>query len=270
MRKIRLFSLYSGSTGNAFLLDADSVCILIDGGKSAKALCQAIQQCGKTPNDIQAIFVTHEHSDHIKALPVFLKKHPMPVHLPLACVYKLSSEPTAEPCLCPHPPIFTETVGDVRVTSFPTPHDSRGSVGYRFEIPTEAGVFTIGYATDIGYVTEAVEQGLFGCHAVVLESNHDLDMLWSGSYPHELKVRVASKRGHLSNGDCAAFAARLAENGTKSILLAHLSQENNTPDIAFDECYSNLANEGIHLQVASPDLVTELKLEELTPCSISP
>ena len=262
MRKIRLFSLYSGSTGNAFLLDADSVCILIDGGKSAKALCQAIQQCGKTPNDIQAIFVTHEHSDHIKALPVFLKKHPMPVHLPLACVYKLSSEPTAEPCLCPHPPIFTETVGDVRVTSFPTPHDSRGSVGYRFEIPTEAGVFTIGYATDIGYVTEAVEQGLFGCHAVVLESNHDLEMLMDGPYPYDLKLRVSSKRGHLSNTDSADFAARLCANGTKSVMLAHLSQENNTPETAYSEHLGQLASDGIRLCVADPDTVVELELPQ--------
>ncbi|MBE6632796.1 MAG: MBL fold metallo-hydrolase [Ruminococcaceae bacterium] len=266
MRRIRLFSLYSGSTGNAFLLDTESVCILIDGGKSAKALCQAIQQCNRSPDDINAIFVTHEHSDHVKALPVFLKKHPVPVHLPAACAYKLSTEPSALPHLCPHPPIHTETVGDVRVTSFPTPHDSRGSVGYRFEIPTEAGVFAVGYATDMGYVTEGVEQGLMGCHAVVLESNHDPDMLWSGPYPYDLKARVASMRGHLSNGDCAALAARLAENGTKSILLAHLSQENNTPDIAFDECYCSLANEKIRLQVASPDLVTELKLEERTLC----
>ena len=259
---VRIISLYSGSTGNAFLLDADSVCILIDGGKSAKALCQAIQQCGKTPNDIQAIFVTHEHSDHIKALPVFLKKHPMPVHLPLACVYKLSSEPTAEPCLCPHPPIFTETVGDVRVTSFPTPHDSRGSVGYRFEIPTEAGVFTIGYATDIGYVTEAVEQGLFGCHAVVLESNHDLEMLMDGPYPYDLKLRVSSKRGHLSNTDSADFAARLCANGTKSVMLAHLSQENNTPDTAYSEHLGQLASDGIRLCVADPDTVVELELPQ--------
>ena len=261
---IRFYSLYSGSTGNAFLLCANGACLLIDAGKSAKALCQAIRECGHEPEEIRAVLVTHEHSDHIKALPVFLKKHPVPVHLPEASAYKLAAEPSAAPCLCPHPPIYTQELEGIRVISFPTPHDSRGSVGYRFEIPTENGeVFTLGYATDIGYVSPAVEQHLMGCDAVVLESNHDLDMLWAGPYPHDLKERVASKRGHLSNPDSACFAARLACSGTKSIMLAHLSQENNTPEIAFDECFCNLATERVRLCVARPDAVTELKTEDI-------
>ena len=266
MKEIHAYSLYSGSTGNAFLLQCNGICILIDAGKSAKALCEAIRSCGRDPDEISAIFVTHEHSDHIKALPVFLKKHPIPVHIPQACAYKLECEPSAAEHLICHPPIHTEELNGIRITSFPTPHDSRGSVGYRIEIPTPNGVYRIGYATDIGYVSPSVKENLMGCHAVVLESNHDPDMLRDGPYPYDLKLRVSSKRGHLSNPDSADFAARLCENGTKSIMLAHLSQENNTPDTAYSEYLGQLATDRIHVCIAQPDAVVELELEEIGPC----
>ena len=266
MMGIHAYSLYSGSAGNAFLLDANGVCILIDAGKNAKALCAAIRATGHEPEEISAVFVTHEHSDHIKALPVFLKKHPIPVHLPLACAYKLEGEPSATPHLLPHPPIHTEEIGGIRISSFPTPHDSRGSVGYRIEIPTENGIFRIGYATDIGHVTDTVEENLMGCDAVVLESNHDPEMLMDGPYPYDLKLRIASKRGHLCNADSACLASRLCENGTKTIMLAHLSQENNTPDTAYSEYLGQLASDEIHIHVAAPDTVVEMKLEDIASC----
>ena len=266
MKNIRAYSLYSGSTGNAFLLEANGTCILIDAGKSAKALCAAIQASGHDPESVAAVFVTHEHSDHIKALPVFLKKHPIPVHLPLSCAYKLEIEPSAAPHLVPHPPIHTEEINGIRVTSFPTPHDSRGSVGYRIEIPTEDGTYRIGFATDIGYVSPAVEENLSDCHAVVLESNHDPDMLQYGPYPYDLKLRVASKRGHLSNPDSACFAAKLCEGCTRTVMLAHLSRENNTPDTAYSEYLGQIATDRVHICIADPDAVVEMELEELPSC----
>ncbi len=266
MTGIHAYSLYSGSAGNSFLLDANGVCILIDAGKNAKSLCAAIRATGHEPEEISAVFVTHEHSDHIKALPVFLKKHPIPVHLPMACAYKLTCEPSAEPHLLTHPPIHTEEIGGIRISSFPTPHDSRGSVGYRIEIPTPDGIYRIGYATDIGHVSAAVEKNLMGCHAVVLESNHDPEMLMDGPYPYDLKLRISSKRGHLCNADSACLAARLCENGTKTIMLAHLSQENNTPDTAYSEHLGQLAHEGIHINVAAPDTVVEMELEDTLSC----
>ncbi len=262
MKDVQVFSLYSGSTGNSFLICAGGLCFLIDAGKNAKSLCAAIRSCGHEPEEIQAVFVTHEHSDHIKALPVFLKKYPIPVHLPEACAYKLKDEPSALPLLRPHPPVHEEVLAGVRIVSFPTPHDSRGSVGYRMEISIPGGCFRIGYATDIGFVSPSVEENLTGCDAVILESNHDPDMLQNGPYPYDLKRRIASRRGHLSNPDSACFAARLCACGTKSIMLAHLSQENNTPDTAYSEYLSNLASDRIQLCVAQPDCVTELLLEE--------
>lgn len=262
-QQLHIYSLYSGSTGNSFLFSLPQGAVLIDAGKNAKALCEALKETGVAPEDIRAVFVTHEHRDHIGALPVFLKKHPIPVHLPLSCVYRFENQPAAEACLCPHPPIHTETVCGMRFTSFPTPHDSRGSVGYRIEILDEGGdgpVCCIGYATDIGYVSDTVEKALTGCQAVILESNHDPELLWSGSYPEDLKVRISSRRGHLSNPDSAALAAHLCATGTESLMLAHLSQENNRPEIAYEVCLASVGSDRVHISVAQPDEVTEMVL----------
>ncbi len=264
MKDIRIVSLYSGSTGNAFLISAFGTHVLIDAGKSAKKLCMALAEAGIAPEQLRAVFLTHEHNDHTAALSVFLKKHPLPVHLPAPCRRKLEDDPAIAPHLCPHPPIHTERVGCMTFTSFPTPHDSRGSVGYHIEIDRGEGLdpYRVGYATDIGYVTHEIEEGLYGCDAVVLESNHDIDMLLGGIYPEYLKERIFSRRGHLSNPDSAVLAARLCATGTKALLLAHLSQENNTPEIAYDECVSAVADASVEIAVAAPDRITELHLLE--------
>jgi len=258
---VRIISLYSGSTGNAFLVQAEGTAVLIDAGKNAKKLCAALADAGISPDEIGAAFITHEHSDHISALPVFLKKHPIPVHVQQASAYKLATEPSVAPCLCLHPPLYTEQVGALRITSFPTPHDSRGSLGYRIEIACADGrTLRVGYATDIGFVSAEIEEALTGCDAVILESNHDPDMLMTGPYPYDLKLRIYSRRGHLSNADSAALAARLCATGTRALMLAHLSRENNTPDLAYDECFGAVGDEGVRICVAQPDQITEVRL----------
>lgn len=261
MTDIHVYSLYSGSTGNASLIVAGETRFLIDAGKNTKSLLAALATCGVDPSELSAIFLTHEHGDHVKALPVFLKKHPLPVHLPQGCLPPLAADPTVSPHLRPHPPIHTEVLsGGVTVTSFPTPHDSRASVGYRIEIPREDSFFRIGYATDVGTVTAAVEQGLLGCEAVVLEANHDPEMLVCGPYPEPLKDRVASRYGHLSNPDCALLAAKLCENGTRSLMLAHLSEVNNTPACALNEVEMTVGASALRISVADPKAVVELEL----------
>ena len=119
--------------------------------------------------------------------------------------------------------------------------------------------------TDIGHVSETLRAGLTGCEAVVLESNHDVDMLMDGPYPYDLKLRIRGKRGHLSNRECADLAAELAGQGTTHFLLAHLSEENNHPDIAFDETFSALAGYETTLRIASPNAVTMLVGEADSP-----
>ena len=260
MKNIRIISLYSGSTGNSFVISAPCGTLLIDAGKNAKRLHGALCEVGIDADSIGAILVTHEHTDHISALPVFLKKHPIPVHIANGCAYKLLPHPSVEPLLNMHPPIYEDSICGMRVTSFPTPHDSRASVGYRIEIPDEDGniAYRIGYATDIGYVSPEIEEALTGCDAVILESNHDYDMLMTGPYPYDLKKRIASRRGHLSNPDSAALAARLCAKGTKKLMLAHLSQENNAPDLAYDECVSTVGDADVAVFVAHPEIPTEM------------
>ena len=267
MTDTHVYSLYSGSTGNAFLIVSGDTRFLIDAGRNAQALTAALTVCGVDPDSLCAVFLTHEHCDHTRALPVFLKKHPLPVHLTAACVPALEGDPTVSPLLHPHPPLHTEVLpGGITVTSFPTPHDSRGSVGYRIEIPEETGFFRIGYATDMGTVTPAVEAGLTGCQAVILEANHDPEMLVCGPYPEPLKARVASRWGHLSNPDCAVLAARLCEHGTRALMLAHLSETNNTPACACSEVEMTLGEGALHLTVADPCAVVEMDLGGCVPC----
>ncbi|MBQ9132298.1 MAG: MBL fold metallo-hydrolase [Clostridia bacterium] len=264
MSAVRVISLYSGSTGNSFAIVAPQGTLLIDAGKNARQLNLALSRAGIDPDTVRAVLVTHEHSDHISALPVWMKKHPVPVHLQAACAYRLEGEPSVAPFLCPHPPIYSCEICGMRVTSFPTPHDSHGSVGYRVEIPTADGkCYSIGYATDMGYVSREVEESLTGCRAVILESNHDPEMLMCGPYPYDLKRRIASRRGHLSNEESAVLAARLCAGGTKGLMLAHLSQENNTPDTAYDACVSAVGDSDVQICVAQPDEITELMLEEI-------
>ena len=252
--------LYSGSTGNAALLTAGDRSILIDAGRSAKMLCAALQAAGSSPEALSAIFLTHEHGDHTAALEVFLKHHPMPVHVAGASADKLLARAGEHlrAALIPHPPLFTETMGSLTFTSFRTSHDSAESVGYRIEIKDEDTTHSLGYATDLGIVTPTVEEALRGCEGVVLECNHDEEMLMTGPYPYDLKRRVASRRGHLSNADCAAFAVRLASCGMKRLLLAHLSETNNLPDLALGEVGAALAGLDVRIAAASPTQVTEL------------
>lgn len=248
--------LYSGSTGNATVLCAGETAILIDAGRSARALTDALNSAGVDPDALSAVFLTHEHRDHTAALEVFLKKHPIPVHVAGASAERLLRTASAvlSAALVPHPPLYSVTVGDLTLSSFPTPHDSVASVGYRIT----AGEHTIGYATDLGTVTPAVEAGLLGCEAVVLECNHDEEMLMAGPYPRELKRRIAARNGHLSNVDCAMFAVKLAQSGMRRLLLAHLSETNNLPELALGEVRAALAGTSVHIKAAAPDAVVEL------------
>lgn len=251
MNRIKITSLYSGSAGNATLVQTGRATVLIDAGKSARSLCNALRQAGSAPENLDAVFITHEHTDHISSLEVFLKKHHVPIHITAASAEYIS--PVRFPRLCEnlvtHTPIFSERIGDLTVSSFLLSHDSAMCVGYRVE--TDFG-YVFGHATDTGYVTDGMCACLNGCTSVLLESNHDIDMLRFGAYPPELKKRILSKRGHLSNDDCAAFAVRLAENGTKNFMLAHLSEENNTPDYAIRTASKALSRfEGTSLFVAS-------------------
>jgi phosphoribosyl 1,2-cyclic phosphodiesterase len=268
MPAYRLCTLYSGSGGNAAYLETPTARILIDAGKCARTLLASLKELGVDPNTLDAIFITHDHTDHVAALEVLAKKHAIPVHILIKSALRYRDTQPEALCRCfklYEKAPFTARVGEVTVTAFETPHDSRASVGYRFEFPDGEQTIRVGYATDIGHVTDTLREGLTECESVVLESNHDPIMLMDGPYPYDLKLRIRGKRGHLSNRECADLAAELAGQGTVNFLLAHLSEENNHPDIAFDETFSALAGYPTALRIASPNAITMLVGDEAHP-----
>lgn len=266
MTELRICSLYSGSKGNSLYISAAGAEILIDAGKNARALCRALSDIGTDIKNIAAIFVTHEHTDHISALEIISKKYELPIHITDISAKKLDRDPDAfvHKNLVRHESMYEVDVGNLHVTSFSVPHDSMMCVGYKINFCDSVGSHSIGVATDIGYVTKGICKNLEGCEWVVLESNHDEDMLKNGPYPYELKKRILSNRGHLSNRSSAAFGVHLANTGTRSFMLAHLSEENNTPDTALDEFISNIADPRIAISVASPTLPTEMIIRKET------
>lgn len=256
MPKCRICCLYSGSRGNSVYIEAGGAKILIDAGKSAKALCSALCDIDVDIDSIDAIFITHEHTDHISALRTLSHKHDIPIYILLSCAetfYGLKDEKLCRCLMLQMKSSFEIKLKDLTVKAFPTSHDSRGAVGYRLSFCEDGEEYSIGYATDTGYVTKEMRENLVGCFAAVVESNHDLDMLRDGPYPPELKSRIKSKKGHLSNVDCASFVSELCRGGARHIMLAHLSEENNLPSIAYNETFSAIADEGIVLKVASQD-----------------
>ncbi|MCQ2354509.1 MAG: MBL fold metallo-hydrolase [Clostridia bacterium] len=252
---IQFGTLFSSSKGNCSLFRLGKTVILIDAGRSAKYIADALLSCGITPDQVSAVFVTHPHIDHVGALKVWTKKFGTTVHAAGETAEDLE-DICAPGTVVRHPILFSVDVGGVRVTSFATSHDTRCSVGYRITVKDgeEAGM-SFGVCTDLGIVTGSVERGLGGCLGIILESNHDVEMLKSGPYLPDQKQRILSDRGHLSNDTAAHFAAKLAKNGTRAFLLAHLSPVNNTPETA-KNCFENVMNaEGVfpEMKIASCD-----------------
>lgn len=251
---ITVGTLCSGSSGNCALFRVGGTAILIDAGRSTKYIHDTLALFGIEPQDIGGIFVTHPHTDHVSALRVWTKKYGTPVHAAGATAYEIT-DLCAPGTLRDHPAEFSEDIGCLNIRSFPTSHDTSCSVGYRITV-TEgryAGV-AFGLSTDLGCLTEAVAAGMAGCRAVILESNHDVEMLLEGPYTPEMKKRILSRRGHLSNPDAAQFAVQLAARGTEAILLAHISEINNTPELALGCAQEALACAGL-----SPYLYTGAK-----------
>lgn len=244
---LNILPLFSGSSGNCTYIKYGSDEILIDAGVSYRSIAKALCNAGTDISSIRAVFVTHEHTDHVKGLEMIAKKHRIPIYINSASAAALGyhAENTLYDCIRYREAGETVETENFNVGIFKTPHDSRGSVGYRITSPDGKSV---GYATDIGYVTKGVAGGLFGCETVIIEANHDLNLLRNGGYPYFLKQRILSDRGHLSNDACGAFLPHLVRCGTQNIYLAHLSQDNNRPDLALKTAVEALRTAGV-----SPD-----------------
>lgn len=250
-------SLASGSKGNAYVLCSGRAKILIDAGISAKRIKDQLAEIGVAPESLDGILVTHEHSDHINGIRVLSSKYDIPVY---------ANEETMEELLHKCPELAPKNVRtfsagenfyiqDIDISPFATPHDSVYSVGYSLY----NGQHKVTVATDLGHMNARILQAAANSDILVLESNHDLHMLINGPYPQMLKRRIQGKYGHLSNEACGRTLAQLCKGHIGQVLLAHLSEENNTPQTAYATVKAILEDEGIAL---GKDVMLDVAVQE--------
>ena len=236
--------LYSGSSGNALYCQWGETRLLIDAGKPGRTLTGALSQIGVAPESLSGILVTHEHSDHIAGVGIMARRYGLPVYAtrgtwlgmeekigPVSADQRREIRPGAEFYL-----------GEMGIQAFSIPHDAADPVGFRLW----GGNLSVSVATDLGHFSQEVYARIAGSSLILLESNHDPDMLRANPhYSSVLKRRILGDRGHLSNEDCAGALLRLVRSGTGTVILGHLSGENNRPELAMRVSSEILAREGI-------------------------
>lgn len=256
---IEAYTLFSGSSGNCIYIKNGEDEILIDAGKSAGAIEKALSLIGSSLRRISAIFVTHEHSDHTSGLEIISKKYQIPIHITAPSYTRVAYNGSfTSRFAISHEVHYEHRIGSLLLRSFEIPHDSAQNVGYIIECEGER----LGIATDMGHITEEIKSSLCGCKTAIIESNHDKFLLVAGPYPEFLKHRILADTGHLANEDSAELSLFLAKNGTESITLAHLSKENNAPEIAFSAHRDALDRHGyasVDVSVARPAEIVRVK-----------
>ena len=238
----RICPLFSSSSGNSTYISTSKGSLLVDTGASCKAIETALCGAGGNISDILAVAVTHEHIDHVKGLRVFLKKSGAALIASSSTLEALAREdriPENTNVICADDGLVT--VGDICITRFATSHDCVGSSGYTVSVDNKK---IAAVCTDLGVVTDEVRAAISGFPAVLIESNHDVEMLRRGPYPAYLKLRILSEHGHLSNNACAVELPKLLENGTSRFILGHLSRNNNLPMLALSCARATLSDIG--------------------------
>lgn len=241
-----VYSLCSSSKGNCTYVGSERHGILIDAGIGIRTFAAAMTLGGIPQGAVQAIFVTHEHSDHIKGLYKLAERLRVPVYATRGTMEQLVQKGAvpsgADLRIAENAAVCA---ADMEVRGFFTSHDSAQSAAYRIHTADGKAVCI---CTDLGYVSQEVEQNLSGSDFVMLESNYDEFMLQTGRYPYFLKKRIAGERGHLSNEACSEQISKLIAQGTTQFLLGHLSEENNRPQVAMAHTVNRLHGEGILLE----------------------
>lgn len=238
---MRLCSIASGSSGNCIYIGHASTHLLIDAGISGKRIEQGLMEMGVEPQSISGILVTHEHSDHIQGIGILARKYQIPIYgtAETFCAMKKGKTNIGKVDDTLFQQVFPKdriTIGDIKVTPFSVSHDAANPVAYAFE----AEGHKIGMATDLGVYTEETLEYLKHSEILYLESNHDVNMLMVGSYPYYLKQRILGEHGHLSNDTAAELLCKLYHRNLQHVVLAHLSKENNYPELAYETVKSEL------------------------------
>lgn len=241
---IRFAYLGSGSKGNSALVASGGTCVMIDCGFSVAAAGARLSRLGQEPGAIDALLVTHEHSDHIGGVARMARRYGIPVWMTPGTWAAAPDRDMPEVQLfnC-HEPF---EIGDLRIEPMPVPHDAREPCQFVFT----DGARRLGILTDAGHVTAHMQERLAGCDALVLECNHDLDMLMRGPYPPPLKRRVAGQLGHLNNGQSAALVAALDGRRLQHLVAVHISETNNTRELAVGALASALGVPGHEIGAA--------------------
>jgi phosphoribosyl 1,2-cyclic phosphodiesterase len=225
---MRFASLGSGSEGNALLVESGPTRILIDCGFALSDAIERLERLGVNPETVSAIVVTHEHSDHIGGVAAFALRFETPVWLTFGTLAAVAERFAELPCVKGFDSHDCFAIDGIEIRPFPVPHDAREPV----QFVCSDGCWRLGVLTDLGISTSHVEASLSGCHALVLECNHDLDLLVNGDYPESIKRRIASKFGHLDNNTAAGLLSRIDASRLKHLIAAHLSRQNNRPELA--------------------------------------
>lgn len=251
---IKLIPLFSSSKGNCTYIETDTTSLLVDVGITCKRLVTKMSEMQINPETIEAILITHEHSDHIKGIKVFANKYKIPVY-----ATQKTWDFIGDSLMLPENqkrtfvPNYIFNIGNIKVQPFNIPHDAVDPCGFSFYHNQEK----VTVATDLGCINEYLLSNMLKSNSILLESNHDLNMLKTGPYPWALKQRISGNFGHLSNVTSAQVVEILAKNGTKNFILGHLSEENNFPELAKETIFSHLKINNINvnnlnIEVAKP------------------
>ena len=241
---MRAIILGSGSKGNSTLLIGNNKKILIDVGFSYPKMIMNLKEYGVSPKDIDAVLITHTHSDHVGGLSTFIKKNNISVYANEKMLKELVKYIPEEMIIVMNDEY---SIGEFNITCIHTSHDAPGSQGFLISDDNSNLV----YVTDTGYINKTYLKKLINKDVYIFESNHDINMLMTGPYPYILKQRVLSDKGHLSNELAGQYLKELIGKNTKRIVLAHLSEINNTPEIALDTVKKILNNNKIQIDTAS-------------------
>jgi phosphoribosyl 1,2-cyclic phosphodiesterase len=225
---MRFASIGSGSEGNGLIVEAGTTRVLIDCGFGVRDTAQRLARIGVDPESLTAILVTHEHNDHVGGVPAFAARYEIPVWLTFGTLAIVGERFADMERIYGFDSHDRFAIGDLEIRPFPVPHDAREPVQF---VVTD-GMFRVGVVTDLGTTTRYVEASLSGCDALVLECNHDPDLLEQCDYPTSLKARISGRFGHLPNDGAAAIIRAIDTSRLQHLIAAHLSRQNNTPTMA--------------------------------------